>query len=129
MSIEQAQPSRRCSPAGGQKALLNAIRGSGRGRIRLGGLEYPVDLVVAEKTKDAMRYFVVTGAPAQVRGGQRGPGRRSNHPFTVFVFDVPGFGTGDGNDLHQAALSIDDEGHVRAEQYEGDPARSTTSSG
>ena len=120
MTMEQAQPLKEILAKGGQQALLNVIRGSGRGKIRLGGFEYPIDLVVVEPQGDGLRYYVVTGRDSQVRGDVEG--RDSlNHPFTVFVVNVPGMGTGDGRIYTQAALSVDDEGHVRADQYDGKP--------
>jgi hypothetical protein len=118
MTVEQAQPLKRTLEEGGQQALLNAIRGGSRGRIRLGGYEYPVDLVVAEPTKDGERYFVVTARTLKYEEIQEGRDTL-NHPFTVIVFDVPGFGKGDGRIYTQAALSVDADGHVKADQYEG----------
>ncbi len=120
MSREEAQPLKKVLEEGGQQALLNAIRGAQRGRIRLGGFEYPIDLVVAEKVQDGERYSVVTARSLKYEEVQEG--RASlNHPFTVIVFDVPEFGKGDGRIYTQAALSVDGEGHVKAEQYEGQP--------
>ncbi|HTR03429.1 MAG TPA: hypothetical protein VMN82_09570 [Thermoanaerobaculia bacterium] len=120
MTMEDAQPLKRVLAEGGQQALLNAIRGSGRGRIKLGGFEYPVDLVVIEKSGDASRYYVVTGRTLKYE--EVNEGRDSlNHPFSVFVLNVPAWGTGDGRIYTQAALSIDEEGHVRADQYDGRP--------
>jgi len=120
LSLEQAQGFRRILEDGGQQALLNAIRGSGRGRIRLGAFEYPTDLVVAEKTKDGERYAVVTARRMSYEEAQEG--RPSvDHPFTIIIFDVPGFGKGEGRIFTKAAIYVDDEGHVRAEQYEHDP--------
>ena len=118
MTIEQAQRLKRTLEEGGQHALLSAIRGGSRGRIRLGGYEYPVDLVVVEPIKDGDRYYVVTARPLKYEEVQEG--RDSlDHPFTVIVFDVPAWGKGDGHIYTQAALFIDEEGHVRADQYEG----------
>jgi hypothetical protein len=120
LSVEQAQPLKRVLEEGGQQALLNAIRGSGRGRIRLGAVEYPIDLVVAEKTRDGERYSVITARTLKYEEVQEG--RPSlNHPFTVIVFDVPGFGKGEGRIYTKATLSVDAEGHVKAEQYESQP--------
>jgi hypothetical protein len=120
MTMEEAQPLKEVLARGGQQALLNAIRGSGRGRIRLGGFEYPVDLVVVETDRDATRYYVVTARA--LKHEEVSEGRESlNHPFSVFVLNVPGMGSGDGRIYTQAALSIDEQGHVRAEQYEGEP--------
>src|SRR4029077_10398102 len=115
-----ALPLKKILAEGGQNALMNTIRGSGHGRLRLGGLEYPIDLVIAEKTKDGEKYVVVTARPLKFEEVQEG--RPSlDHPFTVMVFDVPGFGKGTGKIFTKAALYVDDAGHVQAEQYEHDP--------
>ena len=120
ITIEQAEYLKDVLAQGGQPALLNAIKGGGRGRIRLGGLEYPVDLVVVESSGDVTRYYVVTARPLKYE--EVNEGRASlDHPFTVFVVNVPGMGTGDGRIYTHAALWIDDQGHVRADQYEGQP--------
>lgn len=120
MSLEQAQGFRRILADGGQQALVNAIRGSARGKIRLGALEYPSDLAFAEKTKDGERYCIVTARPMSYEETQEG--RPSmDYPFTIIVFDVPGFGNGTGHIFTKAALFVDEEGHVRAEHYEHDP--------
>ncbi len=120
LSLEQAQFFRRVLEEGGQQVLLNTIRGSGRGRIRLGAFEYPIDLVVAEKTKDGERYSVVTARTMSYEEAQEG--RPSvDFPFTIIVFDVPGFGKGEGRIFTKAALYVDEDGHIRAEQFEHDP--------
>jgi len=120
MTMEDAQPLKEVLARGGQQALVNAIQGGGRGKIKLGGYEYPVDLVVAEPANDGVRYYVVTARTLKYE--EVSEGRASlDHPFSVFVVNVPGFGTGDGRIYTQAALSVDEEGHVRADQYEGRP--------
>ena len=120
MTMEEAQPLKEILARGGQQALLNAIQGSGRGKIRLGGFEYPVDLVVVEPDGSGLRYYVVSGRKMQYE--EINEGRDSmNHPFSVFVVNVPSMGTGDGRIYTQAALSVDEEGHVRADQWDGRP--------
>jgi hypothetical protein len=120
MTAEEVQPLKAVLEKGGQQALLNAIRGSGRGRIKLGGFEYPVDLVVGEPSRDGIRYVVVTAR--SLKHEEVNEGRASlDYPFSVFVVDVPEYGTGDGSIYTQAALWVDSEGHVQAEQYDGQP--------
>lgn len=117
---EEVQPLKAVLENGGQQALLNAIRGSGRGRIKLGGFEYPVDLVVGEPSRDGIRYVVVTARA--LKHEEVNEGRDSlDYPFSVFVLDVPEYGSGDGSIYTQAALRVDSEGHVQAEQYDGEP--------
>jgi len=120
ITMEQAEPLKDVLAKGGQQALVNAIKGSARGKIQLGGLEYPVDLVVVEPSGDAIRYYIVTARALKYE--EVAEGRSSlDHPFTVFVVNVPGMGTGDGRIYTKAALSIDEQGHVRADQYDGSP--------
>ena len=121
MTMEEAQPLKAVLERGGQHALLNAIRGAGRGKIQLGGFEYPIDLVVAEPgDRGGLRYYVVTSRAMSYDEVNEGASSTS-HPFSVFVVNVPDFGAGDGRIYTRAALSIDDQGHVRAEQYGGKP--------
>ena len=105
---------------GGQQALVNAIRGGPGGQFRLGAIQYPIDLAVAEPVSDGARYVVVTTRSLRVE--EVNEGRASlDHPFTVIVFDVPEFGAGQGRVFTQAALWVDADGNVQAEQYDGDP--------
>ena len=121
MTMEEAQPLKEVLAKGGQHALANAIRGAGRGKIQLGGFEYPIDLVVAEPASGGgVKYYVVSTRAMSYDEVNMGTSS-ATHPFSVFVVNVPGFGTGDGRIYTRAALSIDDEGHVRAEQFEGKP--------
>ena len=121
MTMEEAQPLKEVLAKGGQQALANAIRGAGRGKIQLGGFEYPIDLVVAEPANGGgVRYYVVSTRAMNYDEVNAGSSL-TTHPFSVFVVNAPGFGMGDGRIYTRAALSIDDEGHVRAEQYEGRP--------
>jgi len=96
------------------------IRGTAHGKIKLGTLEFPVDLVIAEPDGDDMRYYVVTSR--QLRYEESYYGEESlDYPFALLVVNVPEIGTGDGTIFTRAALYVDEEGHVRAEQYQGDP--------
>src|SRR5262249_41012476 len=120
MTMEQAQPFREVLARGGQQMLLKVIRGEARGRVRLGALEFPVELVVAEPDGDDVRYYVVT--TRQLQYDEVTYNEESlDYPFSLLVVTVPEIGTGDGTIFTKAALYVDDEGHVRAEQYQGEP--------
>jgi hypothetical protein len=106
---------------GGQQALVNAIRGSGQGQVKLGALVYPVDLVMAEKIEDGWRYLVVTTRPIKYNESDEDGGASLDYPFSVFTFDSTDFGSSDGTIYTKAALSIDPDGHVQVTQYDGDP--------
>ena len=120
ISAEEALPLRKALESGGQQALLAAIQGGNRGRLSLGSLEYPLDLVVAEPVSGGLRYAVVTTRSLRVE--EVNEGRPSlDYPFTVAVFDVPEFGSGQGELYPRAALSIDADGRVRIERYDERP--------
>jgi hypothetical protein len=109
--------------AGGQGALLAALREHRDGRIRLGALEVPVNLVLAEDLgRGTFRYVVVTARRLRVHEVDLGQDSLA-YPFGVMVFEVGGFGKGDGTIYPAAALSVADDGTVAVDQYEIDPGR------
>ena len=116
MTMEDAQPLKKVLEQQGQQGLVNAIRGSNRGYFDLGGITYPIDLVVAEPIKDGWRYYVVTTRALRYEEVQEGSASLDN-PFTVAVFDALDFGVGSGQLFTKAALTVDVEGHVRVARY------------
>jgi len=116
MTREEAKSFKRLLKDRGQWGLATAIRGGSRGTFRLGALDYPIDLVIAEKIPDGYRYFVVTTRPLEFEEVRQGKASLDN-PFTVAVFDVPNSGAGQGQLFTRAALSIDAGGQVHTEQY------------
>lgn len=119
--LGEMAPLKKVLEDGGQQALVNAIRGSGQGQVKLGALVYPVDLVMVEKIDDGWRYFVVTTRPIKYTEADEDGGASLNYPFAVFGFDSTDFSSGDGFIYTKAALSIDPDGHVQVSQYDGDP--------
>ncbi len=120
-SLGEVLPLKRVLEDGGQQALVNAIRGSGQGQVKLGALVYPIDLVMAEKIEDGWRYLVVTTRPIKYTESEEDGGASLDYPFSVFAFDWTDFGSSDGTIYTKAALSIDPDGHVQVTQYDGDP--------
>jgi hypothetical protein len=120
-SLGEIIPLKKVLEDGGQQALVNAIRGSGQGQVKLGALVYPIDLVMAEKIEDGWRYLVVTTRPIKYTESEEDGGASLNYPFSVFAFDSTDFGSSDGTIYTRAALSIDPDGHVQVTQYDGDP--------
>jgi len=117
-SLADAQPLKRILAEGGQQALVNSIRGRTQGKFMLGVVEYPIDLIVAEKIDGAVRYVVIAARNLQYE--ELTDGKPSvDFPFTVLAFDVPDFGSGEGRIFTQAALVVAEDGHVQAEQYHG----------
>jgi hypothetical protein len=122
LSIGDALPFRHALETGGQQGLLALLRSNGSGQFLLGAVEYPINLIVAEPVKDGYRYIVVTARNFTYE--EVNEGRPSmDFPFAVAVFQAPEFGTGDGTIYPKAALSIDAEGHVKAEPFEGRTGR------
>jgi hypothetical protein len=122
LSPQQAMPLKDVLERGGQQALLNAIRGGGRGTLRLGGMEYPLDLVVAQPTDDGFRYVIVTAR--QIKYEETADPKYSgslDYPFGILVFDSPGIHASSGMVFTKGALSISDEGRPQASQYDGEP--------
>ncbi len=120
-SLAEVQPLKKVLENGGQQALVNAIRGSGQGQIKLGALVYPVDLVMAEKIDDGWRYFVITARPIKYNESDEDGGASLDYPFAVFGFDSTDFSSGDGFIYTKAALSVDPDGHIQVAQYDGEP--------
>src|SRR5262245_10464957 len=120
-SLQEMLPLKKVLEEGGQQALVNSIRGSGQGQVKLGALVYPVDLVMVEKIEDGWRYFVITARPIKYNEADEDGGASLDYPFAVFGFDSTDFLSGDGFIYPRAALSIDPDGHLQVSQYDGDP--------
>jgi len=112
----EVAPLRNLLEQGGQQAVLAAIRGGSRGTLSLGGIEYPLDLVIFEPKGKGFRYVVVTSRPIRWEESEQGESSL-DYPFSVVVFEEPEVGLGEGQVCPRAALAIDDEGHVRAVPY------------
>jgi len=121
-TIEAALKLRDLLAAGGQQALANAIRNASRGRLLLGGVSFPLDLVVAEETDDGWSYIVVSTRNFRWDEIQLEQPSLA-FPFTLAEFEVPDMGSGDGEVVPKAALSIGPDGRVAVERFEGEKGR------
>jgi len=65
-SVEQAKQLAEVLEQGGQQALLSALTGRRDGQLRLGALEMPIALVVAEPQGKGYRYLFLTPRRIQV---------------------------------------------------------------
>jgi hypothetical protein len=115
---EEAAPLRKLLEEGGQQAVRTAILGGSRGQLSLGGITYPLDLVIFEPKGRGFRYVVVTSRPIRWEESELGE-PSLDYPFTVLVFEEPQVGLGEGQICPRAALEIDEDGHVRAVAHEG----------
>ena len=122
LSIDQAQPFKTALRDGGQQALLALLRQNSSGSFRLGGLEYPINLIVAEPGSRGIDFVVVTARNFSYE--ETNEGRPSlDFPFAALVFTAPEVGTGEGTVYPQAALSIGDDGRVKVQPFEGRTGR------
>ena len=122
LSAEQARPLKKVLEAGGQQALMASIRGANRGRLNLGGIEAPLDLVIAEPAAGATQYVVVT--TRNLKFEEINENRETlDYPFAMIVFSVPDFGSGEGQLYLHCSLSINENGRVRVEHYEDQPGK------
>lgn len=116
-SLEEALPLRDVLKSGGQQALLRAIQGRGQGMLRLGGLEYPLDLVVEQQQGDFRHIAVVTTRPIQVNETNSGA-PSLDYPFGLAVFDVDSMGRGEGTVYPKATLELLPDGGVGVSTFE-----------
>jgi hypothetical protein len=123
LTKDEARPLRQTLEHGGQQALLTAIRGGNRGRLNLGNLEVPLDLVVFEPLSDGgTRYVVVTTRSLKIdEVNESAPSL--DYPFAVAIFDVPDFGAGQGQLFPRASLSIQENGRILLEHYDDEPGQ------
>jgi hypothetical protein len=117
-SVEQAKQLAEVLEQGGQGALLSALSGRRDGTLRLGALEMPIALVVAEEQGKGYRYLFLTARRIHIEETTFGE-ESLDYPFGIAEFVTDTFGRGEGS-LHVAAgLSIDADGHVEIEDYDG----------
>jgi hypothetical protein len=118
-TVEQAQHLGELLRQGGQGALLSALSGRSDGELRLGAVQMPIALVVAEPVSRGYRYLFLT--PRRIRVEEKQFGEESlDYPFGMVEFEVGRFGKGEGSLHVAAALRIDDDGHLEVEDYDGE---------
>ena len=122
-SVEEAQQLAGLLEKGGQGTLLASLRGRMDGRLQLGALSIPIALVVAEETRNGHRFVFLTARRIDVDEKQLGKDSL-NYPFGIADFEVDGFsGWGEGSLHTAAALSIDADGHIEIDDYDGQDGR------
>jgi len=100
----------------GQYGLANAIRGRANGRLRLGVMDYPLDLATFAPTKDGFFVVVVTTRPIRFEESQEGS-ESLDFPFGVITFSLDGFGRGEGRFYPKSRLLINDDGTIAVQQF------------
>ncbi len=97
---------------GGQDLLRAALRGRSDGRLRLGAVEYPLNLVTSRSTTEGRRYVVVTERLARADRIEGEDEEEAGHPFGVLDFEVDERGRGEGIIHPAAAIGFDADGYV-----------------
>jgi hypothetical protein len=100
----------------GQSGLAAALRGQRNGRLRLGALEYDLDLVAAKPTSKGFKLVVVTNRPIRYQETDQGSDSL-NYPFGIVVVELDGFGRGEGRFYPAAALHFNTDGSVAVHEY------------
>ena len=100
----------------GQYGLANAIRGRANGRLRLGVMDYSLDLATFAPTKDGFFVVVVTTRPIRFEESQEGS-ESLDFPFGVITFSLDGFGRGEGRFYPKSKLLINDDGSIAVQQF------------
>jgi hypothetical protein len=121
---QEAEDFKKTLEQGGQRALQSMIRSRAGGRLTLGAVDYPLNIIVAKPSGDGYRYVVVTVRPIRIH--ERDTGQESlEYPFAVLVFEVDEDGRGEGELYQTAALRVDGSGYVEVENYDGRAGRLT----
>ena len=104
---------------GGQSSLLGAIRYRNDGQLNLGAEVRPISLVFAEETRNGHRIVFLTARRIDISEKQLGQ-ESLEYPFGIAEIEIDSFsGKGEGNLHVAAAISIDSEGHLEIDDYDG----------
>ena len=117
--VEEARKLRAVLENQGQAGLVAAIRGRANGRLRLGALEYALDLVVTKPVDGGFRLIVVTSRPIRLEETQQ-PSNSLDYPFGVIALTLDGSGRGEGQFYPRAALAINEDGALTVQEFEGE---------
>jgi hypothetical protein len=106
--------------ASGQGALRAAIEGRSDGLMRLGALDFPVNLAVSRRDGDIQSFVLVSARALRVSEVNLGM-ETTDYPFGVAAFTVDGMGRGGGLVYPAARISLDENGSVVIENYQEKP--------
>jgi hypothetical protein len=118
--VEEARKLKAVLADYGQAGLAAALRGRGNGRLRLGALDYNLDLVVTKPTDDGwFRVIVITTRMLRVEETETGS-ESLDFPFGVIAMELDHSGRGSGAFHPRATLWITEDGSVAIEGWEGE---------
>ena len=114
--VEEARQAAEILKGQGQAGLANSLRGRGNGVLRLGALEYPLDLITAKPTSKGFKLLAVTNRPIRYQETDQGLASL-DYPFGIVVIEIDGLGRGEGRFFPSAALRIQPDGAIDVYQY------------
>jgi hypothetical protein len=114
--VEEARQAAEILRSQGQAGLANALRGRANGVLRLGALEYSLDLVTAKPTSKGFKLLVVTNRPIRYQETDQGSASL-DYPFGIVVIEIDSLGRGEGRFFPSAALRIQEDGAIDVYQY------------
>lgn len=104
----------------GQDGLRAAIQGRSDGVLRLGAVDFPINLAVYRRDGDRHSFVLVSARAFRVSEVNFGMDS-TGYPFGVAVFTVDSFGQGGGLVYPAARISVDEKGGVVIENYQEQP--------
>ena len=122
--VEEARQAAEILKSQGQAGLANALRGRANGVLRLGALEYFLDLVTAKPTSKGFKLLVVTNRPIRYQETDQGSASL-DYPFGIVVIEIDSLGRGEGRFFPSAALRIQEDGAIDVYQYSEGEGRVT----
>jgi hypothetical protein len=104
----------------GQDALRVALQGRSDGLLRLGALDFPLNLAVARRSEKGQSFVLVSSRALRVSEVNQGS-ESVGYPFGVVVFTLDDLGNGEGLVYPAARISIDTAGGVVIENFQEEP--------
>jgi hypothetical protein len=106
--------------ASGQEALRVALQGRSDGLVRLGALDFPLNLAAGRRTEKGQAFVLVSSRALRVSEVNQGL-ETAGYPFGVVVFTLDDFGNGEGLVYPTARISLDAAGGVIVENFQEEP--------
>jgi hypothetical protein len=108
--------------ASGQDALRVALQGRSDGLVRLGVLDFPLNLAVARPGAKGHEIMLVSSRALRVSEVNQGSDT-TGYPFGVVVFTLDDVGSGEGLVYPAARIGVDASGAVVIENFQEEPGR------
>ena len=108
--------------ASGQDALRIALQGRSDGLIRLGALDFPLNLAVARRGGRGHEIMLISSRALRVSEVNQGLDT-TRYPFGVVAFTLDDLGNGEGLVYPAASIAVDANGALVIENFQDEPGR------